>query len=52
MTENQPVQVRLSDEIIAKIDKLVETQKYDSRASFVRRAIIDKLEFIDKPIYA
>lgn len=38
------IPVRLDDSTLKKIDKFVSDYKYDSRASFIRRATIEKLE--------
>ena len=38
------VYTRLDDETLQRIDKLINAKKYDDRASFIRRATIEKLE--------
>ena len=40
----RPVYTRLDDDTLERLDKLISAKKYDDRASFIRRATIEKLE--------
>ena len=40
----RPIYTRLDDETLERIDKLIHEKKYDDRASFIRRAAIEKIE--------
>jgi len=48
---SNPVRVRFTPEILKKIDNLIEKNKFDSRASFVRRAVSEFIENREKTIY-
>jgi metal-responsive CopG/Arc/MetJ family transcriptional regulator len=43
MTQGISIYVRVKPKILERIDKIVEKKEYDSRASFIRRAIIEEL---------
>ena len=45
-----PVETRLDEETIDRIDRLIKKKVIDSRASFLRRAALEKLDRMDKPI--
>lgn len=40
----KPIYVEVPEEVLKKIDKLVELKYYTSRADFTRRAIIEHLK--------
>lgn len=46
------VETGLDEDTIKRIDSLVNKKLFDNRASFIRRAVIDKLGELDKPILA
>ena len=43
-TMPKPIYVEVPEEVLKKIDKLVELKYYTSRADFTRRAIIEHLK--------
>ena len=50
--QRRTVETRLDDDTIKRIDSLVNKKKFDNRASFIRRAVLDKLGELDSPILA
>ncbi len=50
--QRKTVETRLDEDTIKRIDSLVSKKQFDNRASFIRRAVIDKLGELDKPILA
>ena len=50
--QRRTVETRLDEDTIKRIDSLVNKKQFDNRASFIRRAVIDKLSEIDSPILA
>ena len=44
MSKKRTVYTRLDDDTLGRIDRLISAKKYDNRASFIRRATIEKLE--------
>lgn len=47
-TMPKPIYVEVPEDVLKKIDKLVELKYYTSRADFTRRAIIEHLTKEDK----
>jgi len=46
------IHCRFSEDTIQKIDELINNKKFDDRPSFIRRAVNDFIEKMDKPVYA
>ena len=49
-TMPKPIYVEVPEDVIKKIDKLIELKYYTSRADFTRRAIIERLKGEEKYI--
>lgn len=47
---HKPIYVEVPEDVIKKIDKLIEMKYYTSRADFTRRAIIEHLKNEEKYI--
>lgn len=47
-----PIQLRFSEDVVKRIDTLVEKERYDSRTNFIRRATIEKLQKEEQVINA
>lgn len=46
------VYTRIDEEDVKKIDDLIDKKIFDDRASFIRRAVIDKLAALEPKILA
>lgn len=46
------VETYLDEDTLIRIDSLINKKQFDNRASFIRRAVVDKLNELDKPILA
>ena len=49
-TMPKPIYVEVPEDVLKKIDKLVELKYYTSRADFTRRSIIERLKNEEKYI--
>lgn len=43
MTARILIAVRFDNEIVQRMDKVIKTRGYDSKASFIRKAVFEKL---------